>query len=77
MYGPATRGRSAVAANAIRLAHRTLATIKGNLYWAFGYNVAAPPLAASGLLRPMITGFSMALSSTFVATNSLWSRSFS
>ncbi|WP_281356723.1 heavy metal translocating P-type ATPase [Amycolatopsis anabasis] len=65
-----------VAPDAIRLAHRTLRTIRGNLLWAFGYNLAALPLAAFGLLNPLIAGAAMSLSSVLVVSNSLRLRNF-
>ena len=68
--------RIASAADAIRLSRRTLGTIKGNLFWAFAYNVAALPLAALGYLNPLVAGVAMALSSVFVVSNSLRLRRF-
>jgi Cu+-exporting ATPase len=65
------RGDLLAAVDAIRLSRRTLSTIKSNLFWAFGYNLAALPLAAAGLLNPMIAGATMALSSCLVVSNSL------
>jgi Cu+-exporting ATPase len=71
-----TRGDLMGVADGIRLARRTLGTIRGNLFWAFAYNVAAIPLAVAAVLNPVVAGLSMAFSSVFVVTNTMRLRAF-